>query len=58
MTTATPIERVVSILTEANYRPLSRPLTVASVPFEFAAVLVGTGKAPDLIVVVDTIEDA
>jgi hypothetical protein len=57
LTTATPIERVVGILTEANYRPVSRPFTVASVPFEFAAVLVGTGKAPDLIVVADTVED-
>lgn len=58
MTTATPIERVVEILTAANYRPASRPLTVASVPFEFAAVLVGTGRAPDLIVVVDTVAES
>jgi hypothetical protein len=57
LTTATPIERVIGILTEANYRAITRPFTVASVAFEFAGVLVGTGKAPDLIVVVDTVED-
>lgn len=57
MTTDTPIERVIGILTEAKYRSVSLPLTVASVPFEFAAILVGTGKAPDLIVVADTVEE-
>ena len=57
MTTATPIERVVEALTAAKYRPSLRPLTVASVPFEFAAVLVGTGRAPDLIIVVDTVAE-
>jgi hypothetical protein len=57
VTTATPMERVVEILTAAKYRPASRPFTVASIPFEFAAVLVGTGRAPDLIVVVDTVAE-
>jgi len=57
VTTATPIERVVEALTAAKYRPSLRPLTVASVPFEFAAVLVGTGRAPDLIIVVDTVAE-
>jgi hypothetical protein len=56
LTTATPIERVVAILTEANFQPRA-PLRVASVPFDFAAVLVGTGRSPDLIVVVDTVEE-
>lgn len=30
---------------------------MASVPFEFSAVLVGTDRAPDLIVVLDTVEE-
>lgn len=58
MTPATPVERVVAILKEAGYRELSLPLTVASVPFDFAAALVGTGKTPDLIVVIDTVQDS
>ncbi len=58
MTAATPIERIVAILKEAGYRELSLPLTIASVPFDFAAALVGTGKAADLIVVVDTVQDS
>jgi hypothetical protein len=49
---------VIAILTEAKYRPRAIPLTVASVPFSFAAVLVGTGNSPDLIVVVDTVEES
>jgi hypothetical protein len=56
LTTATPIERVVAILTAANFQPRP-PLRVASVPFDFAAVLVGAGRSPDLIVVVDTVEE-
>ena len=58
MTAATPVERIVAILKEAGYRELSLPLTIASVPFDFAAALVGTGKAADLIVVVDTVQDS
>jgi hypothetical protein len=56
--TVTPIDRVIEILAGANYRRTTRPFTVASVPFEFAAVLVGTGRAPDLIVIVDTVVDS
>ena len=58
MTAATPIERIVAILKEAGYRELGLPLTISSVPFDFAAALVGTGKAADLIVVVDTVQDS
>jgi hypothetical protein len=58
MTPGTPVQRIVAILKEAGYRELSVPLTVASVPFEFAAALVGTGKASDLIVVIDTVHDS
>jgi hypothetical protein len=58
MNPATPVERVVAILKEAGYRELKLPLMVASVPFDFAAALVGTGKASDLIVVIDTVQDS
>jgi hypothetical protein len=34
------------------------PMTVANVPFEFAAVLLGADRALDLIVVVDTLTEA
>jgi hypothetical protein len=58
MTLATPVERVVEILKGAGYRQLELPLVVSSVPFEFAAALVGTGRAPDLIVIIDTMLDS
>jgi hypothetical protein len=58
MTLATPVERVVEILKGAGYRQLPLPLVVASIPFDFAAALVGTGRAPDLIVVIDTMQEA
>lgn len=51
------VERVVAILAAENFRPAQHPLVVASVPFEFAAALVGVGRAPDLIVVIDTVAE-
>src|SRR5258708_3296450 len=57
MILATPVERVVEILKGAGYRRLDLPLVVASIPFDFAAALVGTGQAPDLIVVIDPMQD-
>jgi hypothetical protein len=57
VTSEHPIERVIAILMGEGFRPIDRTLTVASVPFPFAAVLLATGKAPDLVVVVDTVED-
>lgn len=58
MSLATHVERVVEILEGAGYRQLGLPLVIASVPFDFAAALVGTGHAPDLIVVIDTMKDS
>ncbi len=49
----TTVQRVISTLIEAGYRELSKPLSIASLPFEFAATLVGGERALDLIVVVD-----
>jgi hypothetical protein len=57
MTQGTPVERVTSLLTTAGYRPLSMPLIIGSVPFEFAAALLGPDRAPDLVLVVDTIDE-
>jgi hypothetical protein len=54
----TPVEKVVAALTRAGYRTLNKPFSVATVPFEFAAVLVGPERTHDLIVVVDTVEEA
>jgi hypothetical protein len=52
-----PVTRVVELLVSAGYRALKSPFTIASVPFDFAAVLVGSDRALDLIVVVDTLTD-
>ncbi len=57
MTQSTPIERVIASLSSAGFRPLVDTLVVSNVPFSFAGVLVGSGYAQDLVVVVDTIED-
>lgn len=51
------IEQVAAYLTEAAYRPLPQPLTIASVPFEFAAVFVGTDHSSDLVVLLDTVHE-
>jgi hypothetical protein len=58
MSLSTPVQRVVEIFKAAGYRQLDLPLVVASVPFDFAAALVGTGRTPDLVVVVDTMHEA
>jgi hypothetical protein len=57
MTQSQPVTRVVGILTNAGYRHRTAPVTVASVPFEFAALLLGSAHANDLIVVIDTLVD-
>jgi hypothetical protein len=54
LTPKTPVEEIVALLTEAQFRRLEIPIAVAGVRFEFDAVLVGTGMMPDLIVVIDT----
>jgi hypothetical protein len=52
------VQRVVDILKEAGYRQVAVPLKIASVPFDFAAVMLGTGRAADLVVVIDTVLDS
>jgi hypothetical protein len=49
----TTVERVVSVLVGSGYKELSKPLFVASLPFDFAAILVAQERALDLLVVVD-----
>jgi plasmid stability protein len=53
----TPIDRVTALLAAAGYRLLSMPLTIGSVPFDFSAALLGPDRAPDLVLVIDTIEE-
>jgi hypothetical protein len=57
VTSDTPLDRAIRFLTNAGYRRLPTPLVVGNIPFQFAGVLLGSGYAPDLVVVVDTIEE-
>jgi hypothetical protein len=57
MTQNQPVTRVVDILINAGYRHRTTPVTVASVRFEFAALLLGSDRANDLIIVIDTLID-
>ncbi len=52
-----PVERVVAMLRNAGYVPRSSPMRVASVDFDFAAILTG-GHSLDLVVVVDTLSES
>lgn len=52
-----PVERVVSLLQEGGYVRLGSPVNVGGVPFEFNAVLVGSDRAFDVVVVVDTVAE-
>jgi hypothetical protein len=49
------VEQVVSLLLEAGYRRLAIPFHLAGLQFDVAAVLIGTGKASDLVIVEDTV---
>src|SRR4051812_29556324 len=52
------VQLAIDLLCEAGYQLLELPLRVASVPFEFTAVLCGgSGKALDLVIEVDMIEE-
>lgn len=58
MTLSEPLANVVTLLESAGYRSRPQPFTVASVPFDFSALLVGAERALDLIVVVDTLVES
>lgn len=55
MTVSQPVQRVVDCLSTAGYRERESKTAIASVPFEFSAILVGSDRALDLIVVIDTL---
>jgi hypothetical protein len=57
MTSASPVDRVVEVLLGAKFLLMKQPLVVASVPFEFPALMIGTGTSPDLIAVVDSVTE-
>lgn len=57
MTGATPVDRVVDLLSGAHYRSIPTPLAVAGMTFDFPAVLIGPPRSPDLIVVADVAMD-
>jgi hypothetical protein len=49
-----PIDRVIDLLSGAGYRRIEGPVSIASIPFEFDATLVGSDSL-DLVLVVDLI---
>jgi hypothetical protein len=51
------LNRIVSLLEKSGYRVLDSPLAVGSARFDFAVALVGTEHRPDLIVVIDSVEE-
>lgn len=57
MTLSPSVARIVDILVGAGFRTLPTPFKVGSIPFEFAAMLVGTDKSPDLVVIIDTVTE-
>ncbi|MCF2524938.1 hypothetical protein [Bradyrhizobium sp. G127] len=57
MTLSPSVALIVDILVNAGFKCLPRPFKVGSIPFEFAAMLVGTDRSPDLIVIIDTVTE-
>jgi hypothetical protein len=56
--TQAPVERIVAILEASKaFRRVPSPIKIGNVPFEFSAVLIGQDKNPDLVVIVDTINE-
>lgn len=55
--TTTPIERVAEVLGRAQYRHVPTPLEISGLKIDVSDAFVGTGIAPDLIVVGDTTRD-
>lgn len=49
------VEQVVSLLLDAGYKRLDTPFNLAGLQFDVAAVLIGTGRASDLVIVEDTV---
>ena len=58
MTPSIPVQRVVDRLTTSGYRSLGATVKVASISFEFPAILIGSDRALDLIAVADTLMES
>jgi hypothetical protein len=56
LTYSSSIEQVVTLLLNAGYKRLPVPLTLAGLKFDVAAVLIGTDRSSDLVIVEDTVE--
>jgi hypothetical protein len=56
LTASAPIKRARELLAEAGLRPLTPPVTVAGIPFDFSVILIADDSL-DLVVLVDTVED-
>jgi hypothetical protein len=56
MSVSRPVLRVVEVLETSDYVRTTGTVLVGSVSYEFAAVLVGTQRSSDLILVADSIE--
>ena len=54
MNDTTPVDRIVTVLSESGYREILTPLVIGGVTFDFPAALVGTEFSPDLILVANT----
>jgi len=52
--TATPMDRIASLLVEAGYRRVPTPLSIAGLDFEVPLAFVGGATSPDLVLVADT----
>lgn len=54
MTSATPVDGVIEVLSQAGYRLLPHPLAIAGLLFDLPAALIGENPSPDLVIVADT----
>lgn len=52
--TATPVDRIASMLDGAGYRRVPMPLSIAGLTFDLPMAFVGGDTSPDLILVADT----
>jgi len=52
-----PVDRTINMLKAAGYRQCEVPLSFAGMQFEFVAVLAGSPRALDLIVIIDTLSE-
>lgn len=57
MTLQTPVDQVVSHLELAGFKRLKMPFEIASLEFNFPAVLISEGNDADLVVVADTVSE-